>query len=101
MLIFPSPKDAFGPFSDSSAANDSFTFSSSFSDEESSFESFGDFGDFQSPEDGELTPTTSGSWTFASELEMVNAGLEHLRPITNLNNSNPGPASGSRTGNTN
>lgn len=35
--------------------------------EDSSFDSsFGDFGDFQSSQDGELTPTT-GSWTFASD----------------------------------
>jgi serine/threonine-protein phosphatase 6 regulatory subunit 3 len=35
-----------------------FTFSSSFSDEDSSFDSFGDFGDFQTAEDhdGSLTP---------------------------------------------
>ena len=33
--------------------------------EDSSFDStFGDFGEFQSARDGELTPTT-GSWTFA------------------------------------
>lgn len=34
-------------------------------DAASSFEGFGDFGDFQSG-DGELTPT-GGSWTFASD----------------------------------
>lgn len=48
---------------------DPFTFTSSFSDEmeDSSFDSnFGDFGDFQSAEDGELTPTT-GSWSFTSD----------------------------------
>ena len=56
-----------------------FTFNSSFSDEESSFESFGDFGDFQSPGDGELSPTTSGSWTFASEIETVTAELEKAK----------------------
>jgi len=63
-----SPQDGFGPFSDPTGGtvSDSFTFSSSFSDEDSSFESFGDFGDFQTAEDGELTPT-SGSWTFANE----------------------------------
>ncbi|KAF9478498.1 SAPS-domain-containing protein [Pholiota conissans] len=66
----PHDDDGFGPFSDShSAAGDGFAFSSSFSDEDSSFESFGDFGDFQSAEDGESTPTTSGSWTFASGME--------------------------------
>jgi serine/threonine-protein phosphatase 6 regulatory subunit 3 len=33
--------------------------------EDTSFDSsFGDFGEFQSAQDGELTPTT-GSWTFA------------------------------------
>ena len=64
----PFPQDGFGPFSDPSGGtvSDSFTFSSSFSDEDSSFDSFGDFGDFQAAEDGELTPT-SGSWTFANE----------------------------------
>ena len=65
-----SAQDGFGPFTDPSGGtvSDSFTFSSSFSDEDSSFESFGDFGDFQAAEehDGELTPT-SGSWTFANE----------------------------------
>jgi hypothetical protein len=47
------------------SGSDPFTFSSSFSDEmeETTFESFGEFGDFQSPQDGELTPT-AGSWTF-------------------------------------
>jgi len=58
--------------------SDGFTFNSSFSDEESSFESFGDFGDFQSPGDGELTPTTSGSCTFA-EIETVTAELEKAK----------------------
>ncbi|PPQ89434.1 hypothetical protein CVT25_012813, partial [Psilocybe cyanescens] len=60
--------DGFGPFSDTAAATgDAFTFSSSFSDEDSSFESFGDFGDFQSADESEsTTPTTTGSWTFAS-----------------------------------
>ncbi|KAH9952025.1 SAPS-domain-containing protein [Amylocystis lapponica] len=73
----PFEDDAFGPFSDSAAANgaDPFTFSSSFSEEiieEASFESFGDFGDFQSASsgsidgDGSLTPTGADSWSFAS-----------------------------------
>ncbi|KAJ3514203.1 hypothetical protein NLJ89_g2505 [Agrocybe chaxingu] len=67
----PEDDDGFGPFSDSAAVtSDGFTFSSSFSDEDS-FESFGDFGDFQGAEDGELTPTTPGSWTFASSTENV------------------------------
>jgi serine/threonine-protein phosphatase 6 regulatory subunit 3 len=63
-------QDAFGPFADTHAASgdDPFTFSTSFSDEmeDSSFDSssFGEFGEFQSAQDGELTPTT-GSWTFA------------------------------------
>ncbi|KAF8197611.1 SIT4 phosphatase-associated protein-domain-containing protein [Pholiota molesta] len=66
----PHDDDGFGPFSDSAGGTgDGFAFSSSFSDEDSSFESFGDFGDFQSAEDGESTPTTSGSWTFASGSE--------------------------------
>jgi len=26
-----------------------------------------------------MTPTTAGSWTFASELELVTAGLEQVR----------------------
>lgn len=58
--------DGFGPFSDSAAASrsDPFNLSSSFSDEVS-FDSFGDFGDFQSAGDGESTPT-AGSWTFTS-----------------------------------
>ena len=78
-------QDGFGPFSDTSGTVnsnniDTFTFSSSFSDEDSSFDSFGDFGDFQTAEDhdhehehdsggggGSLTPT-SGSWTFANEI---------------------------------
>ena len=61
--------DSFGPFSDSAAASrsDPFNLSASFSDDiqEVSFDSFGDFGDFQSAGDGETTPT-AGSWTFAS-----------------------------------
>ncbi|RDB22233.1 Extragenic suppressor of kinetochore protein 1 [Hypsizygus marmoreus] len=69
----PDMDDGFGPFADSHApGGDPFTFSSgsSFSSDEiedTSFDSnFGDFGDFQSAGDGELTPTT-GSWTFASD----------------------------------
>ena len=74
-----SSQDGFGPFSDPSGGtvnnnSDTFTFTSSFSDEDSSFDSFGDFGDFQTAEDhehdggvGSLTPT-SGSWTFANEV---------------------------------
>lgn len=69
-LFFSTPQDGFGPFSDPNGgtAGDTFTFSASFSDEDSSFDSFGDFGDFQTAEDhdGTLTPT-SGSWTFANE----------------------------------
>lgn len=62
--------DGFGPFSDAAAASgtDPFTFSSSLSDEldDSVFESFGDFGEFQAGHgSGELTPT-GDSWTFAS-----------------------------------
>ena len=70
-FFFIPPQDGFGPFADPSGGtvNDTFTFSSSFSDEDSSFDSFGDFGDFQTAEDhdGSLTPT-SGSWTFANEV---------------------------------
>ncbi|KAH9484467.1 Extragenic suppressor of kinetochore protein 1 [Psilocybe cubensis] len=77
--------DGFGPFSDTAAASgDGFTFSSSFSDEDSSFESFGDFGDFQSAEtetldEGESTTptTTTGSWTFAPGHEF-GVGLEEV-----------------------
>jgi len=60
--------DPFGPFSDSAAArgSDPFSFPSTLADEDSTFDSFGDFGDFQSARDGEFTPTT-GSWTFASD----------------------------------
>lgn len=62
--------DGFGPFSDAAAATndvDPFNFPSSFSDEDSSFESFADFGDFHSAtsEDEGLTPTES--WTFAND----------------------------------
>jgi hypothetical protein len=77
--------DGFGPFSDVAAVSgaDPFTFADRFGDENEdiSFDSFGDFGEFQaagvghgdgemgdfhaaSPSDGEMTPT--GSWTFAS-----------------------------------
>ena len=59
---------AFGPFPDSdSTGSDPFTFTTSFSDEmdDGSFDTFGDFGDFQTAQDGELTPTT-GSWSFTS-----------------------------------
>jgi hypothetical protein len=63
--------DAFGPFSDSAAATgDPFVISSSFTDlEDSTMDSFGDFGDFQAAE-GSLTPTM-GSWTLASEEDEV------------------------------
>ena len=63
---------SFGPFSDSASIGtaDALTFSSSYSNEVSSFESFGDFCDFQAAtEDGESTPTTSGSWTLTSKGE--------------------------------
>ncbi|KIM86236.1 hypothetical protein PILCRDRAFT_65387 [Piloderma croceum F 1598] len=61
--------EIFGPFSDSAVASgsDPFTFPSSFTEEDSAFDTFGDFGDFQSAQDGELTPT-AGSWTFTSGL---------------------------------
>ncbi|KAI8989835.1 SAPS-domain-containing protein [Trametes punicea] len=75
----PFEDDAFGPFSDSAAASgsDPFTFASSSAAseefiEDSSFESFGDFGDFQSAgsgsfeAEGTLTPTGADSWSFAS-----------------------------------
>lgn len=60
--------DVFGPFTDTAAASGihPFTFSSSFTEEDATFDSFGEFGDFQSAHDGELTPTT-GSWTFTSD----------------------------------
>ncbi|KAK0463504.1 SIT4 phosphatase-associated protein-domain-containing protein [Desarmillaria tabescens] len=63
--------DAFGPFSDSAAVSSNDAFFSSLSDEmeDSTFDNFGDFGDFQSAspsQDGELTPT-AGSWSFASD----------------------------------
>ncbi|KAK0211682.1 SIT4 phosphatase-associated protein-domain-containing protein [Armillaria fumosa] len=63
--------DTFGPFSDSAAVSNSDAFFSSLSDEmeDSTFDNFGDFGDFQSAsptQDGELTPT-AGSWSFASD----------------------------------
>src|SRR5712675_1271973 len=65
-VLYRLKDDGFGPFSDSAAASrsDPFNLSSSFSDEVS-FDSFGDFGDFQSAGDGETTPT-AGSWTFTS-----------------------------------
>jgi serine/threonine-protein phosphatase 6 regulatory subunit 3 len=34
-------------------------------EDDPTFDAFGDFGDFQSAQDGELTPT-AGSWTFTS-----------------------------------
>ncbi len=80
-------QDGFGPFSDSAAVSDGFIFNSSFSDEDSSFESFGDFGDFHGAEEGELTPTISGSWTFASEIETVTAELEKAKQ-NQFNSSN-------------
>ena len=66
-LVVSQEHDAFGPFSDSAVASgaDPFSFPSSFAEEDPNFDTFGDFGDFQSAQDGELTPTT-GSWTFAS-----------------------------------
>jgi serine/threonine-protein phosphatase 6 regulatory subunit 3 len=67
LLIIWQDNDTFGPFSDSAAASgsDPFTFRSSFTEDDSAFDTFGDFGDFQSAQDGELTPT-AGSWTFTS-----------------------------------
>ena len=64
-------QDTFGPFSDSAAVSNSDAFFSSLSDEmeDSTFDNFGDFGDFQSAsptQDGELTPTAE-SWSFASD----------------------------------
>ncbi|KAH9931705.1 SAPS-domain-containing protein [Epithele typhae] len=70
-------RDAFGPFSDTAAtpSNDPFSFATTTSDDfmnESAFESFGDFGDFQSAstssfeDEGTLTPTGADSWSFAS-----------------------------------
>ncbi|KAF9053141.1 SIT4 phosphatase-associated protein-domain-containing protein [Panaeolus papilionaceus] len=76
----PHDDDGFGPFSDSATSNPpgGFNFSSaSFSDDDGSFESFGDFGDFQSAEDGDSTPPTSGSWTFAS-LGGNSAGIDEF-----------------------
>ncbi|KAF8969575.1 SIT4 phosphatase-associated protein-domain-containing protein [Flammula alnicola] len=97
----PQDDDGFGPFSDSAApTGDGYTFSSSFSDEDSSFESFGDFGDFQSADDGESTPTTSGSWTFASGSEFgvfpdAAGGEEHTSDAktTELGGTDAGPSS--------
>ncbi|EJF66213.1 SAPS-domain-containing protein [Dichomitus squalens LYAD-421 SS1] len=74
----PFEDDAFGPFSDSAAANgsDPFTFETTTAADgfmnDSSFESFGDFGDFQTAgsdsfgDGGSLTPTGADSWSFAS-----------------------------------
>lgn len=70
----PFDDDAFGPFSDSAAASgtDPFTFPSSEElIEDTTFDSFGEFGDFQSAsggsleDSGNLTPTAD-SWSFAS-----------------------------------
>ncbi|KAG7448348.1 SAPS-domain-containing protein [Guyanagaster necrorhizus] len=70
--------DAFGPFSDSAAVSSNDAFFSSLSDEmeDSTFDNFGDFGDFQSAspsQDGELTPT-AGSWSFASDSSASDEG---------------------------
>ncbi|OCH93828.1 SAPS-domain-containing protein [Obba rivulosa] len=73
----PFEDDTFGPFSDSAAANgsDPFTFSTGYTEEmidDGGFDSFGEFGDFQSAasslveDDGTLTPTGADSWSFAS-----------------------------------
>ncbi|KAF8912191.1 SIT4 phosphatase-associated protein-domain-containing protein [Gymnopilus junonius] len=71
--------DDFGPFSDSAVStSEAYTFSSSFSDEDSSFESFGDFGEFHNADDGESTPTT-GSWTLTSSNEF-GVGLPEAGP---------------------
>ncbi|EIN06991.1 SAPS-domain-containing protein [Punctularia strigosozonata HHB-11173 SS5] len=75
--------DTFGPFSDSAAASgsDPFSYPSTLSaqiEDATSFDSFGDFGDFQAaPEDGELTPT-GGSWTFASDTASAGDGSESV-----------------------
>lgn len=64
-------EDAFGPFSDAAAAissdsTDPFGVPRLSEDaDDTSFDQFGDFGDFQAA-DGDLTPT-GGSWTFASD----------------------------------
>ncbi|KAI9510264.1 SIT4 phosphatase-associated protein-domain-containing protein [Russula earlei] len=88
---FPPPpadspfNDPFSTEDDDSAASrsDPFNLSSSFSDDtpEVSFDSFADFGEFQSAGDGETTPT-AGSWTLTS-------GSGHSSP------SDPGDGSGS------
>ncbi|KZP10869.1 SAPS-domain-containing protein [Athelia psychrophila] len=91
--------DAFGPFSDSAASNvtDPFTFSSSFTEDDAAFDSFGDFGDFQSAEDqdqdGELTPT-AGSWTFTSGSNTSDewSGSDHEKDKSELD-----PGEGLRT----
>ncbi|KAI0672799.1 SIT4 phosphatase-associated protein-domain-containing protein [Trametes maxima] len=73
----PFEDDAFGPFSDHAAASgsDPFNFPSTATEdfmEDSSFDSFGDFGDFQSAgagsfeAEGTLTPTGVDSWSFTS-----------------------------------
>ncbi|KAI0822811.1 SAPS-domain-containing protein [Trametes gibbosa] len=74
----PFEDDAFGPFSDTAAASgsDPFNFPSTAATEEfmedSAFDSFGEFGDFQSAgsgsfeAEGTLTPTGADSWSFAS-----------------------------------
>lgn len=64
-------EDTFGPFSDAAAAisshsRDPFGVPSLSEDaDDTSFDQFGDFGDFQAA-DSDLTPT-GGSWTFASD----------------------------------
>ena len=62
--------DSFGPFSDAATVQSrdpfsSFTGSNEDADE-TSYDDFGDFGEFQTG-DGETTPT-GGSWSFASDI---------------------------------
>jgi serine/threonine-protein phosphatase 6 regulatory subunit 3 len=93
--------DAFGPFSDSAAASgeDPFTFPSSFADEDSTFDTFGDFGEFQTARDGELTPT-AGSWTFTSGLSASDEwseGSGHTEARDNDESGSMGAGEGYRT----
>lgn len=67
----PFDDDTFGPFSDAAAANgaDPFTFSTGYTEEvieDGAFDSFGDFGDFQSAGSEASPPTGADSWSFAS-----------------------------------
>lgn len=82
MLNIRQADDHFGPFTDAAVPTDGDPFSSFTSAQEdaddTSFDNFGDFGEFQTG-DGEMTPT-GGSWSFASDTS-ISSGSDDVEVI--------------------